>query len=179
MLDAPSNGCTGEGSINLAEAALHVAAEDDALVSHGSVQLPLQPYQQRIQRLASDIAARLERLGPMASDRRPEAVLQASVGACSHCLLHTSRDSQAWGGLPTWTAAEDWTGTFKQRGRSDRLRLPNRTCILNLEQWRLQRPVGNKRCLRAPGSPWSVAAGCWRLPVAGAQIPPAQLRLAS
>eukprot|EP00891_Asterochloris_glomerata_P007799 jgi/Astpho2/7799/Aster-06090 len=73
----------GEGSINLAEAALHVAAEDDALVSHGSVQLPLQPYQQRIQRLASDIAARLERLGPMASDRQPEAVLQASIGAAS------------------------------------------------------------------------------------------------
>ena len=117
MLDTHSNGCTGEGSINLAEAALHVAAEDDALVSHGSVQLPLQPYQQRIQRLASDIAARLERLGPMASDRQPEAVLQASTGACSHCLLHTCRDSQSWGGWPTKTTAGCWTGSLKQDSR--------------------------------------------------------------
>ena len=62
----------------------------------------------------------------MASDRQPEAVLQASIGACSHCLLHRSRDSQAWGGSPTTTAAGRRTGRLKQRCRWDRWRLPTR-----------------------------------------------------
>lgn len=40
--------------INLAEAALQVAAEDDAIVSHSSVQLPVHSFLNRISRVAND-----------------------------------------------------------------------------------------------------------------------------
>ncbi|EFN51564.1 expressed protein [Chlorella variabilis] len=46
----------GEAAVNLAAAALHIAEEDDALVSHSTVQLPVASYQQRLQRLAADFA---------------------------------------------------------------------------------------------------------------------------
>ncbi|KAI3424327.1 hypothetical protein D9Q98_009880 [Chlorella vulgaris] len=46
----------GEAAIDLAAAALHIAAEDDALVSHSTVQLPVASYQQRLKRMASDFA---------------------------------------------------------------------------------------------------------------------------
>ncbi|PSC74794.1 hypothetical protein C2E20_2429 [Micractinium conductrix] len=49
----------GEAAVDLSAAALHVAAEDDALVSHSSVQLPVASYQQRLQRMASELAAEL------------------------------------------------------------------------------------------------------------------------
>jgi len=45
----------GEGAINLAEAALQIAAEDDALVSHSSVKLPVAAFRQRLQRLANEL----------------------------------------------------------------------------------------------------------------------------
>ena len=50
----------GEAAVDLAAAALHVAAEDDALVSHSTVQLPVAAYQQRLQRMATDLALQLE-----------------------------------------------------------------------------------------------------------------------
>ena len=52
----------GEAAVDLAAAALHVAAEDDALVSHSTVQLPVAAYQQRLQRMAADLALQLEQL---------------------------------------------------------------------------------------------------------------------
>jgi hypothetical protein len=45
----------GEGAMNLAEAALQIAAEDDALVSHSSVQLPVASFRKRLQRLADEL----------------------------------------------------------------------------------------------------------------------------
>jgi len=45
----------GEGAMNLAEAALQIAAEDDALVSHSSVKLPVAAFRQRLQRLADEL----------------------------------------------------------------------------------------------------------------------------
>ncbi len=47
----------GEAQRNIALAALHVAAEDDALVSHSAVRLPVQSYLQRMTRMANDISA--------------------------------------------------------------------------------------------------------------------------
>jgi hypothetical protein len=45
----------GEGAMNLAEAALQIAAEDDALVSHSSVKFPVASFRQRLQRLAEEL----------------------------------------------------------------------------------------------------------------------------
>ena len=60
--------------INLAEAALQVAAEDDAIVSHSTVQLPIQSFLQRITRLASNVnSAAIQKLP---ADASPEEVLQ-------------------------------------------------------------------------------------------------------
>ncbi|PRW20351.1 hypothetical protein C2E21_9056 [Chlorella sorokiniana] len=47
----------GEGLLELSAAALHIAAEDDALVSHSTVQLPVPSYQQRLQRMAAELAS--------------------------------------------------------------------------------------------------------------------------
>lgn len=67
----------GEAAINLADAAFQIAAEDDALVSHSSVKLPVASYAKRIQRMAEDIARnKLSHLPSVGSDRNPEEVLQ-------------------------------------------------------------------------------------------------------
>lgn len=71
------NIASGEAGINLAEAALAIAAEDDALVSHSSVKLPVQAYAKRMQRMAEDIAHnRLDHFPSVGSDRDPTAVLE-------------------------------------------------------------------------------------------------------
>ncbi|KAK9826657.1 hypothetical protein WJX74_008333 [Apatococcus lobatus] len=46
----------GEAGIRLADAALQVAAEDDAIISHSTVKLPVKSFQSRIARLAADVA---------------------------------------------------------------------------------------------------------------------------
>jgi hypothetical protein len=70
----------GEAGINLADAAFQIAAEDDALVSHSSVKLPVQQYAKRMQRMAEDIARnKLSHMPSVGSDRDPEAVLQVSL----------------------------------------------------------------------------------------------------
>ncbi len=45
----------GEGAMDLAEAALQIAAEDDALVSHSAVKLPVASFRQRLQRIADEL----------------------------------------------------------------------------------------------------------------------------
>lgn len=71
------NIASGEAGINLADAALAIAAEDDALVSHSSVKLPVQAYAKRMQRMAEDIAHnRLNHLPSTGSDQNPMAVLE-------------------------------------------------------------------------------------------------------
>ena len=72
------NIASGEAGINLADAALAIAAEDDALVSHSSVKLPVQSYAKRMQRMADDIACnKLSSMSSVGSDRDPNAVLEA------------------------------------------------------------------------------------------------------
>ena len=97
----------GEAGINLADAAFQIAAEDDALVSHSSVKLPVQQYAKRMQRMAEDIARnKLSHMPSVGSDRDPEAVLQvsllyfsmrpASLSAClSLCHIHWSGSRRA------------------------------------------------------------------------------------
>ena len=71
------NIASGEAGINLADAALAISAEDDALVSHSSVKLPVQSYAKRMQRMAEDIARnKLSHLPAVGSDRDPQAVLE-------------------------------------------------------------------------------------------------------
>lgn len=71
------NIASGEAGINLADAALAISAEDDALVSHSSVKLPVQSYAKRMQRMAEDIARnKLNHLPAVGSDRNPQAVLE-------------------------------------------------------------------------------------------------------
>ncbi|CAK0760877.1 hypothetical protein CVIRNUC_002808 [Coccomyxa viridis] len=65
----------GESGINLAEAALQVAAEDDAIVSHSTVRLPIQSFLQRIDRLASNMRSAV--LQKMPEDAMPDDILQA------------------------------------------------------------------------------------------------------
>lgn len=71
------NIASGEAGINLADAALSICAEDDALVSHSSVKLPVHSFAKRMQRMAEDIARnRLSHLPAVGSDRDPHAVIQ-------------------------------------------------------------------------------------------------------
>jgi len=46
----------GEARVNLAEAALHIAAEDDALVSHSSVKFPVASYLGRVVKMVDELA---------------------------------------------------------------------------------------------------------------------------
>lgn len=46
----------GDAAMDMAEAALQIAAEDDALVSHGAVAFPVASFRQRLQRLADELA---------------------------------------------------------------------------------------------------------------------------
>ncbi|KAL4421748.1 hypothetical protein ABPG77_009731 [Micractinium sp. CCAP 211/92] len=79
----------GEASVDLAAAALYVAAEDDALVSHSTVQLPVEAYQQRLQRMATELARLLAEL-PAASTGAEEGL---GAGSSS-----SARGSDAGGG---------------------------------------------------------------------------------
>jgi len=55
----------GEAGVNLAEAALQIAAEDDAIVSHSAVAFPVDAYLGRIQRMVDELARlRLAHLNP-------------------------------------------------------------------------------------------------------------------
>ena len=67
----------GEASIDLADAAFQIAAEDDALVSHSTVKLPVHLYSARVQRMTEDIARhKLSHMSLVGSDRDPNAVMQ-------------------------------------------------------------------------------------------------------
>ena len=66
--------------INLAEAALQVAAEDDAIVSHSTVQLHINAFLQRITRLASSVNSAV--IQKMPEGAPPDEVLQVQI----HCL---------------------------------------------------------------------------------------------
>ena len=63
-----------DAGINLAEAALQVAAEDDAIVSHSTVRLPIQSFLQRIDRLASNMRSAV--LQKMPEDASPDDILE-------------------------------------------------------------------------------------------------------
>ena len=63
-----------DAGINLAEAALQVAAEDDAIVSHSTVRLPIQSFLQRIDRLASNMRSAV--LQKMPEEASPDDILQ-------------------------------------------------------------------------------------------------------
>jgi hypothetical protein len=67
----------GEATLDLAAAALHVAAEDDALVTHSAVELPVQLFVTRLQRYADEIArVYLPALGPDATPEQQLAVVR-------------------------------------------------------------------------------------------------------
>lgn len=59
----------------MADAALQIAAEDDALVTHSPVALPVGEFKKRISRLASDLGHRVLPELPEGA-RHPEAVLK-------------------------------------------------------------------------------------------------------
>lgn len=89
----------GEASIDLADAAFQIAAEDDALVSHSSVKLPVHLYSKRLQRMAEDIARhKLTHMSLVGSDRDPHTVMQVSqstphVSQASLYMTYTPADS--------------------------------------------------------------------------------------
>jgi hypothetical protein len=76
----------GEAGLDVAEAALQVAAEDDALMSVTGVPLPIAPYLQRIQRMADELSAPG---GLPARDAPHDAVIAAVDDyLCAHaCVL--------------------------------------------------------------------------------------------
>ena len=67
----------GESGINLAEAALAIGAEDDALVSHSTVQLPIDSFLKRIRNVSSELARTT--LPGLGSDASPEQALQVRM----------------------------------------------------------------------------------------------------
>ena len=83
--------------INLAEAALQVAAEDDAIVSHSTVQLPVHSFLQRITRLASSVNSAVIQRMPVGA--APDGVLQARPCCCHwQCSQVYCHVSKCWGG---------------------------------------------------------------------------------
>uniref|UniRef100_A0A061S4C7 Protein SirB1 N-terminal domain-containing protein n=1 Tax=Tetraselmis sp. GSL018 TaxID=582737 RepID=A0A061S4C7_9CHLO len=75
----------GEARTNLAEAALHVAAEDDAIVSHSAVRFPTEAYLARVSKMVDELARLLfeeQRLRVPSSGRSalPSAATVASPG---------------------------------------------------------------------------------------------------
>jgi hypothetical protein len=66
-----TNVARGEAALDVALAALQVAAEDDALMSITGVPLPVEPYLQRLERLSDDLCACLSEAGGEA----PQAVV--------------------------------------------------------------------------------------------------------
>ena len=66
----------GEAGICLADAALQVAAEDDAIISHSTVKLPVKSFQGRIARLTADLASNHL---PDISTASPEQQLQVAT----------------------------------------------------------------------------------------------------
>ena len=68
-----ANVSRGEAGIDVAEAALLIAAEDDALMSVTGVPLPVEPYLQRISAMADELTPLL----PPAATSTPDAVIAA------------------------------------------------------------------------------------------------------
>jgi hypothetical protein len=72
-----ANVARGEASFDAAAAALHIAAEDDALMSITGVPLPVEPYLDRLDRLADDVTAALA-----AVPREDAPAVLATVSQC-------------------------------------------------------------------------------------------------
>jgi len=82
----------GEATLDLAAAALHVAAEDDALVTHSAVELPVQLFVTRLQRYADEIArVYLPALGPDATPEQQLAVVRNARRTPCRKRTHTTR----------------------------------------------------------------------------------------
>ena len=77
----------GEARMNLADAALQIAAEDDAIASHAVVPLPVASYQQRLVKMANEVAnGPLARLPP---DAQPADAVK--VPDALRCCTSTPR----------------------------------------------------------------------------------------
>jgi hypothetical protein len=61
----------GESGIDLAQAAFQIAAEDDALVSHSSVQLPIRSFDKRIDVVVRDLLRLLDENGHSSTPQTP------------------------------------------------------------------------------------------------------------
>ena len=65
------------------QAALLIAAEDDALVSHSTVELPVQPFLARIERLVDSLArSYIHADMPPEEAVQVQCILDASARAC-------------------------------------------------------------------------------------------------
>lgn len=61
-----NNIAKGEAGVDLTRACLSVAAEDDALVSHSTVELPIRAFEARLEALSGEFARlHLPALGPV------------------------------------------------------------------------------------------------------------------
>jgi hypothetical protein len=76
----------GESSMDLAVAALQVAAEDDAIVSHSSVQLPVDAFIKRIDIIVRDLTRSLGDSGCS-----PESALKVHSQKTSQLLSNRGR----------------------------------------------------------------------------------------
>ena len=73
-----TNFARGEARLDIADAALQIAAEDDAIVTHSPVPLPVGEFTKRISRLANDLGHRvLPELDP--KERNPADVIRVRV----------------------------------------------------------------------------------------------------
>lgn len=72
------NFAAGEARLDIADAALQIAAEDDAIVTHSPVPLPVGEFKKRISRLANDLGHRvLPELNP--EERNPADIIRVCV----------------------------------------------------------------------------------------------------
>lgn len=72
------NFAAGEARLDIADAALQIAAEDDAIVTHSPVLLPVGEFKKRISRLANDLGHRvLPELNP--EERNPADIIRVRI----------------------------------------------------------------------------------------------------
>lgn len=142
----------GEAGVRLAEAAMLIVAEDDAIASHSTVAFPVDAWLGRIQRMADEVASTaLPALGPQAS---PAAV----VACVEEYLLGTQRFRLApsgRSGLPPGCVV-DHPGVWEDF----RLGYLNELLVRKIKQrrpplgWRHLAACSRSGCAAPPGPFW-------------------------
>ena len=154
-----ANVSRGEAALDVALAALHVAAEDDSLMSITGVPLPVEPYLQRLERLSDDLCACLSECSgeaPQDTVNRADALFYST---------HRFRPPPA-PALSAGAVVLDMPGVhsdprqaYAHNALTTKVALPPLLAILYADVWRRVQARGGVSFsigMRLPATPWEV-----------------------